>query len=284
MIGFAIREGWRNFRNISIIGLLTIGSLTLTLVLIGVSVCGYLVVESWRSGLQGRFEIEAFLATDVDKEIAFTIVDSIRSFELVSSVKYISQEDAAVRFANQFGEDLFELLGYNPLPSSLVIILDEEADLSKSWETVSRKVSEFGGVDEVVYDGEILAKVNRFYFRSGRIAGTGLIIMLLVSLTFTVLTVMGSIRMREQFIRVVAMSGGSRVIARGPFIVMGGYYGLVAGVAATCIVFCIQWLFTVAWGTDLLSTVWWIPILSGLGITIGVIGAGWAAGRYIKRF
>lgn len=282
MIGFALREGWRNFRNIGIIGLLNISSLTVTLILVGTALHGYLVVESWRSGLLGKFEIEAFLSPDVDSLSAVVLIDSISRFEKVNSLRYISQAEAAERFEEQFGEEVFDLLGYNPLPPSLVITLDEDADPSITWKAVADGISELEMVEEVVFEGDILAKVESFYRRAGSIAGIIIAVMLVVSLTFTILTVLSSINAREQFIRVVAMSGGSRAMAQGPFIAMGGYYGLVAAVFAIGVVSGIKWLLLVGWGAESVVRTWWIPGIIGLGLLIGIVGAGWAAGRRIK--
>lgn len=68
MIKFMLREGWRNFRNLGIYGLLTLLSLTATLTLAAMSVRGFQVIKSWREGLMGKFEIEVFLSNDPDTE------------------------------------------------------------------------------------------------------------------------------------------------------------------------------------------------------------------------
>lgn len=283
MIRFALSEGWRNFRNISIIGLLTIGSMTLTLVLIGLTVHGYVIVESWRGGLQGRFEIEAFLLPGTDSTVARNLSDHILQMEHVSGVEFISQLDAANRFKEEFGEDILDLLGQNPLPMSLVISLTELADPAITWEKIALEISGFDSVDEVVYDGEILAKMDKFYQSAGLIVGSGVLGMLIISITFTIMTVMGSIRAKEKFIQIVSLSGGSRMMARGPFVALGGYYGLTAGLAATGIVYFVRWFLIVVWGEDVSGVTIWIPSLIALGVSIGIFVAGWTAGQRIKQ-
>lgn len=284
MIYFALSEGWRNFRNISIIGLLTIGSMTLTLILIGLTVHGYVIVESWRAGLKGRFEIEAFLIPGTDSTTALNLSDHIAKKKLVRSVKFISQVEAAKRFEEQFGEDILDLLGQNPLPKSLIITLKDDADPATTWEKIALDISAFESVDEVIYDGEILARMDKFYRSTGLIAGSGVLGLLVISITFTIMTVMGSIRAREKFIQIVVMSGGSRSMAQGPFVAMGGYYGMTAGITATLVVYFVRWFLIVVWGEDVTGFVWWIPLLVILGTSIGVVVAGWTAGQRIKQF
>jgi len=258
--------------------------MTLTLVLIGLTIHGYVIIESWRGGLKGQFEIEAFLVPGTDSTVARNLSDHILQMEQVSSVEYISQDKAANRFKEQFGEDILDLLGKNPLPKSLVIKLAEDADPSVTWQNIAHEISAFTNVDEVVYDGEILAKMDKFYQSTGLIVGSGVLGMLIISITFTIMTVMGSIRAKEKFIQIVALSGGSKTMARGPFVAMGGYYGLTAGFMAIAIVYFVRWFLIVVWGDDVSGVLIWIPSLIALGISIGVFVAGWTASQRIKQF
>ncbi len=284
MLGFALQEGWRNYKNISIIGLLTIASLTITLTLIGLSVYGYLVVESWQKGMKGKFEIEAFLSENLDSDATAKLIEQVKGYEHVQTVEYVSKKEAAERFLDQFDQDIIDALGYNPLPPSIVISMSQDADPSKSWAKIAGRTANLDGVEEVVYEGELLAKVDQFYKRAGKFGLTGVGMMILISMIFTILTVMGSIRSRERFIRIVAMSGGSRMMAQGPFIAMGGYYGLLAGILAALIVAGVRFGFIVVWGPDAEVVCWWIPAIAGGGLIFGIIGAGWAAGRSIREF
>lgn len=284
MIYFSLVEGWRNFKNLGIIGLLTICSLTITLVLVGVSLHGYVIVDSWRKGLLGKFEIEAFLVPGVDSTIVAGLEVKINAVKIVNSVSFVTPEQAAKRFSDQFDIDLMDMMGYNPLPSSFIIKLNRSANPASSWQTVSDRVATFKGIDEVVYEGKVLAKIENFYQKSGSVAIISVGVMVIISLIFTILTSIGSIKANEDFIRLIALSGGSRTMAMGPFIVMGGYYGALAGGIAVGIVYFVKLLLLLGWAGQPVVPIVWIPILCGLGILIGVIGAGWSASRKITIY
>jgi len=284
VILFSLREGWRNFSNLTIYGLLTIVSLLLTLTLAGVSLSGYRVIDSWRDGLLGRFEIEAFLVPDADSSRISDISDRIAEIDEVGEMQIVTREDAALKFADQFGSDLFDLLTFNPLPPSIIVRLKPGCDPSVSWERVSRAISAIEGVEDVVYQGELLASVERFIRRGWRIALAVVGTMLVVSLLFTVLTVIGVIRSREEFIRVIALAGGSRAMASGPFVAMGAYYGLTAGLIAAGVVTALGWLSEVGLGIYCALPITWRMALVVGGVLMGIVGAGWAVKRRVKLY
>ncbi len=282
MIGFAISEGWRNFRNLGIYGLLTIISLTITLVIFGISASGFNVVKSWRMGLLGRFEIEAFLYAEVDSITADSLYEQIRQLEAVSEVQYVSKEQASRRFSEQFGPELFELMGYNPLPASFIVRLKPESDPSVTWETAAKQMRDLKGIEDVVYQGDLLASVDRFYRRAGIISIIIFSMMAIISLLFTVMTVVGVIKSRHGFIRIIALSGGSRMMASGPFVAMGFYFGLISGVFALFIVYITSWIIGAVMGIGSALTMEWALAVFGLGILVGTSGAALAARRYIR--
>ena len=284
MIYFSLVEGWRNFKNLGIIGLLTICSLTITLILVGVSMHGYIVVDSWRKGLLGKFEIEAFLLPGIDSTTVDGLEKKISSIKTVDIVSFISPEQASKRFSDQFEIDLMDMMGYNPLPSSFIIKLNKGANPADSWQIVSDRVATFEGIDEVVYEGKVLAKIEDFVRKTGSVAVISVGIMLIVSLIFTILTSIGSIKANEDFIRLIALSGGSRAMAMGPFIVMGGYYGALAGGTAVVVVYFVKLLLLLGWTGQPVIPIIWAPVLCGLGILIGVMGAGWSASRKITVY
>ena len=282
MIGFALKEGARNFRNLGLTGLLTLAALTATLFLLGVGFRGYLTLQSWSQGLLGRFEIEAFLNARVDNRQTQDLLTRIKSLPRVVSVTYVSKEEAARRFVEQFGSEVFDLLEYNPLPPSVIVTLDPRSDPSATWEATARAIGQIQGVDDVVYQGKLLADVRRFYRQAGLALLAVIIGALAVSLFFTILTVHNAIRVREEFIRVIAFSGGTRAMARGPFIATGAIYGVVSGAMASVFVELLVRLVKSGWGIESRAPIWWFPAMLGAGVIIGIFGAGWAAGRRIR--
>ncbi|MFC2150488.1 cell division protein FtsX [Calditrichota bacterium] len=283
MIVFAMREGWRNFRNLGVIGLLTLASLTMTLTLVGLAANGYFLIEGWRKGLLGRFEIEAFLAADADTSLTENLLVEIEQLPHVAGVRYISPEEAARRFSHQFGEDILQLLTANPLPPSIVVSMNENADPLVAWRMTAMSLSGMKNIDDVVYQGDLLKAVNSVYTKFGLGALIALGTALCISLFFTALAVKGSIRAREDFIRIVALSGGSRAMLRGAFVMLGGYYGMFAAVIAGVAVWIIVKVISVGWGFQPQMPIYFYAGFLPLGMLIGMFGAGVSAQKRIRR-
>lgn len=282
MILFSLREGYRNFQNLGIIGLLTLLSLSATLTLGGLSVRSFIMVQDWTDGLLGKFEIEAFLEDEADSTAIINIMNQVHNLPGVSSVKFISREEAAHRFSEQFGEEVFDLLEYNPLPMSVVVTLNPGSDPVSGWQTTADQIADLPYVFDVVYQGELLAQVERLYERGSRIVIAVIAIALILSLMFTVLTVYGAIRSREDFIHILLLCGADRSTVNGPFIAVGFYYGVVAGLIAAMISVAMSELVMLGWGIDVSIPLNLLPLFPAAGVVIGAAGAGWAASRRIK--
>ncbi len=282
MISFALREGWRSFRTLGIGGLLTLAALTVTLALGALTAEGYLMLRNWQKSALENFEIEAFLVADISEANARRVIEEAGKIDRVVGVRYITRDEAAERFKTQVGGDLLDVLGYNPLPPSIVVKLSGTMSQKEGWRLVTKTLEKMEGVDEVVYQGDLLQELDEFYSRASRTLGMLIGGAVLLSLIFTGLTVAAAIRSRHKFIQIVLMCGGSRLMARGPFVALGGYYGAVAGVTGGVLTAIILWLATLGWELDARLPLEWAPLMVAAGVLIGSVTAGWVAGRKIR--
>jgi len=282
MIFFALREGWRNFRNLGILGLLTLVSLAITLIVIGISARGYFLVEEWTEDLLGKFEIEAFLDPRIDSSAVSHLQADIYNLSEVQSVRFISKATAAERFERQFGGELLNLLAYNPLPPSFVVTMAPSLDPTETWSLTANVIKTMKGVEDVVYQGELLNQVQDFYRSAAKTLFIIVSLTLILSFGFTIMTVYSAIRSREDFIHIVLICGGSRAMARGPFVAMGMYYGIAGGLFASASLFGIGEILLLGWGIVADIPLYYPAGLVTIGAIVGMMGAGWAAGRRIR--
>jgi cell division transport system permease protein len=283
MIWFALKEGWRCFRTLGIGGLLTLGSLTATLALGALTAEGYFMLNKWNRELLSKFEVEAFLNPDITDDHAQAALQSASHLPGVAGARFISRAEAANRFREQFNSNLLDLLGYNPLPPSIVLTLTPNAINSRTWGTLAIQLKNIDGVDDVVYQGELLGEVDRFYSRAGKsllfvIGGT-----LVVSFIFTTLTISAAIKSRSDFIRIVLMCGGSTLMAKGPFIALGGYYGAAGGLIASGLAALVSLSVTVGWGIEVKLPMAWIPLMMLAGVLMAASIGEWVAARRIRN-
>jgi len=283
LIYFILKEGWRSFRTLGIGGALTLSALTATLALAALTLEGFLLLSNWNQALLEKFEIEVFLAPDVADDDVDIIAKRIERLEGVTKTLIVTRAEAAERFREQFDSNLLEVLGYNPLPPSIITTLSKSAVKQRKWMELAKQIGNVDGVEDVVYQGELVSEVDRFYNR----AGSALIWLiggaLIVSLIFTGMTTSAAIKSRGEFIQAVLMCGGSRMMARGPFIALGGYYGAVGGMVGAGVAAGVSALVTVGWEIEAHFPLEWLPLLATIGILFGGATAGWVAGRKIRQ-
>jgi len=283
MIGFALKEGWLSFRNLGLLGLLTLLTLIITLTLFGLTITGYAILQEWNRGLLGRFEIEAFFKDAADTTQIETALTTIRRHPYVKTARFISRNEAAKRFNAEFGMDILDVLQYNPLPASIVVTLATDTYPQIAWQSVANALKDCPGIDEVIYEGELLSQLQNLYQDIGQKSALAVGTTLLISIVLSVLTVMGAIKSRIEFIRVILLSGGTRWMARGPFTALGFYYGLFSGLVAGAITYAVFKFLIYGWGIQAKPGLLILGGLIAAGILIGALSASFAAGRWIKE-
>src|SRR5688572_20989219 len=76
--------------------------------------------------IRDKVEIDAYLTDSVKPADVSRLVTHIKTIGGVKNITYISKDEAAKLFAEDFGQDILEVFDYNPLPASLKINLYDE--------------------------------------------------------------------------------------------------------------------------------------------------------------
>ncbi len=235
------------------------------------------MLESWRE----RGHAQVFLDVDVTAAERQAVADAIRDSASVESFRYLSADDAAAQFRQDFQElgDLLAFLESNPLPASFVVTVSasarhEEAlvELTEGWESMP-------GVDAAQYDLQVIRRlelgVNALRF-VGAVLG-GAVLFAAIITTANVIRVLVVSRRRE--IVVLRLVGANESVVRGRFLAEGaiqGFLGSVLALIALYGIYKIGVAFITAGGGPLLAM---IPLrFFNLTLFAAIIGSGVAAG------
>jgi cell division protein FtsX len=113
-------------------------------------------------GIEGRYALEIFLKDEALPDD----IDSLQRFLLqqpaYDSLELVTREDALDRMSNILGEDLTEVLGYNPLPASIIFYPADSYKTRTYLEILKRQVELFDYVEKGVFGGEWLVELERF--------------------------------------------------------------------------------------------------------------------------
>ena len=159
-IYYSIREGFKGMKRARLATFLTVSSIAVSLVLLGSFVVVTYNIQEIVSQVKNRMVLEVFLHTSLSSEAGVTLRPKIEGVEGVESAVYISKEEALQRYKDEFQGDPTAGLGYNPLPASFRIVVEEERRTPERLRRIVQEIGSMQGVDEVVDKGKVFNVIN----------------------------------------------------------------------------------------------------------------------------
>jgi cell division transport system permease protein len=265
----------------------------------GLLVLGFfLIVNSNLQKLVARWseaaELSVFLGDDATPEQLQAVANMVDRSGLAASRQYVSKEDAASRFRQDF-PDLAAAtarLERNPFPASLEVRLNQRARaVGSAVDNLATSLGGMAGVADVRYDRRWLGRLNTAI---GFVRAIGILIVAMLAVA-AALTVANVVRLaayaRRDEIEIMQLVGAPFAFVRGPFVVegilQGGLGALVAVVALWGIFVAARARFGAAAADALgLTTITFLPaglwlLLIGGGMLLGCIG-GYIVARSVR--
>jgi len=178
--------------------------------------------------LRSKYKIEVFFKQDVSNEEAVGLIHRIKKIKGVRTATIIEKEDAMRIFKDQFGENITDILGYNPLPVSAVVNVDRTRRNPLRVEPIIKEIRTIDRVEEIRYQGSLINKIEMNYKRiSDRFPYfSGIIIFIAVLIIYN--TIKLSVYSRRDLIRSLQLIGATRLFVKLPFIIEGIFIGLIS--------------------------------------------------------
>ena len=279
---FSISEGFKGFFKARLATTLSVSSITLTIFLTGIFVVFTINLQSWLGFLREKIEIELFVETgSTDKEIE-ELKNKVSRLEAVKEIDYISREDAAKRFEKEFGQNVFEVLEFNPFPPSIVIHLHQGYQNSVEINKLKNRLELFENVDEVFYKKPLLEKIDK-YIQIAYILGivVGIVIIIIaIGLIFN--TIRLTIYARKDMIQIMRLVGATEGFIRKPFLVEGVIQGFLGGsIASLAIYYGIKLVQIYIYPYVISHSLLFIGLII-FSMIIGLFSAYLSVGKYIR--
>ncbi len=236
---YLLKEGFSGFRRAKLSMTAAIITITISLLLLSSFSIILINANSVIESLRAKVEMEAFLADNITTESTETMREWIAGLDGVEKVLYISKDEAAKIFKNEFGEDIHKVLDFNPLPASLKIFLKDGYRTAEGAKHIYETVRKIKGVEDVIYRKALLELLDER-------AETFLLISFAIGLFITlssVFLVANTIRLaiyaKRKIIQTMKLIGATRMFIRIPFLLEGLIQGIIGGVLAAGIIFLI---------------------------------------------
>jgi len=195
--------------------------------------------------LSKNLKISVYLKDDAPNDVQQQLKSSLVANQYVSSVEFISREQAKQNFTSSFQNDQklldgLALIGGESLPASYEISvnniekINEVGDVAKEprYSTAVEEVSL--GKTNVKSTIDRAAAAQRFVIRASILASS---VFAIVSILIIFNTIRMAIFTRSEEIRTMKLIGATPNYIRGPFIIETTLYGIIAGLAANAIVY-----------------------------------------------
>jgi len=253
--------------------------MTAIVIAVSLALCGILAMLAERANdsveeFRAKLMIEAFFDPSVSSEEAQAKVDEkVKPISSITSLSFISKEDALSDYEKNSGEDVTGILGYNPLPASARITFGGLT--STNAKRIRKQLLSIEGIKDVLYDEKSLVSLEQ---RSQSLYLLALVlggIFLIVSLTIVISTIRLALESRHDTIHAMQLLGAGRMTIIVPYIIEGTIAGLIGGLFAGGLILLFHFFVLPAIAADLATNI------SGTRDYILIFGATALAGIII---
>lgn len=240
------------------------------------------------------------LSTHVKENIGFSIIlkESAKDSQIqqlqkilnkapyVKASQFISKEDALKEVMIELGENPEDILGANPLQSSIEVRLKAEYARNDSISWIEKGLRSNQAVSDITYQKDLIQSVNDNIKKIGLILSVLALVLMVISFALISNTIRLSAYSKRFIIHTMKLVGATPGFIRKPFIVSNIANGVIAAFIAILLLSgCIYYLtneidnFYTLINVELLATVYIIVLL--LGIVLTAVSAYFSVNRYI---
>jgi cell division transport system permease protein len=287
-VGFFLSEVRRNFTRNLLMQLTAIGTVTVTILLLGGFVFTRDTLDVIGDTVLKQIEISVFLRDSTSPQDAKTLAALIERNPKVRAVLYVPRAVGLREMRDRLrGQIDTSLLTSNPLPDVLRVRVREPADVPG----VAASIRKRPGVANVEYAADAVRKLLRISDVLGRI-GLGVVALLIFTAAIIISnTIRLTVYARRREIAIMQLVGASSTYIRWPFICEGFIDGLLGSLLALGLLELARMQLL----PKLAAALPFVPLeaanvnpalfaldLIAVGGAVGIIAAWMSVGRYLR--
>lgn len=199
----------------------------MTLTFLVISFFSFLIAGSSKivNYFESKPQVTAFFKNEAKQDDINSLEETIKATGKVSSVKFVSKQEALAIYREQNKNDplLLDLVTADILPSSLEISTYNIEDLSPISDTLKNSPI----VSEVIFQKDVVSTLTSWTSALRKIGVASILILSIVSI-FIIVTIIGiKISQKRGDIHIMRLVGATKWYIRWPFIFEGIFYGIV---------------------------------------------------------
>ena len=296
ILGYLVGEGFSNvFKNKKSTGA-SLMIMCATMIIFGIFLILGENINHFVNEVESEQGIQVFVKNEASQEQIDELGNKIRAIDGVSTVEFVSKDEALEQMKERFGDRQDLLEGYegenNIFTASYVVTLTDltkSSDVQAQIETYSDVVKKINSKDEVVTTLINLANGIKI------VTGVILVLLIVISIFIIANTIKLTVHARRKEISIMKYVGATNGFIRWPFIVEGMIIGILASIISIIIVggaytFIADKLVSSEFMqlinmslisfSDMFNSIIFVYMLLGIGI--GVLGSMISMRKYLK--
>ena len=298
-----IKAGFINFKRGGLVSFAAVMVVTITLSVITTIILLQAILYFSLNAIRDKVDVTIYFTVGAPEEKIISLKESLLKLPEVKNVSYVSAAEALELFRDRHKNDYSTIaaldeIGNNPLGAYLNVRAKEisqyesianylKGDLPLSLGTTSI-------IDKVNYHQNkiVIDRLNNIISGAQRLGFLITLILIIISVIITFNTIRLTIFISKEEIGVMRLVGASKMRVRGPFMVEGAIYGIVATII-TLILFLPATIYLGHNMTDFLglniydyyiSNLFQISIIILLsGVFLGMISSFFAIRKYLNK-
>ncbi|MBN2275655.1 MAG: cell division protein FtsX [Bacteroidales bacterium] len=208
--------------------------ISISLVLYMLGLIGLLLLNTKKLSdyVKENIGFSIFLNDDIKEVEIFGLQKILDAKHFVKETRYITKEKAIRDFQEEWGEDFEDFLGFNPLPASIDVKLYAPFANTDSIEVIEKDILNYNGVRDVVYQKDLIYKVNNNIRRISITILAFSLLLFLIALTLINNTIRLSVYAKRFIIRTMQLVGAQSTVIRRPFLYNSLYQGILSAFIA----------------------------------------------------
>lgn len=222
------RNGW--------VSVATILVMVLAVFMVGALLFSNVLLTSSLTRIEEKVDISVYFKTTAQEDEVLDLRDSLAALSEVKNVEYVSREEALAQFESRHVNNALitqslDELGENPLGANLNV----RAKSPDQYESIARFL-ESGAYDNIIdkvnyrQNKIVIDRLSNILAASRALGFGATLILALIAVLVTFNTVRLAIHVNREEIRIMRLVGAANNFIRGPFIIEGILYGVIAGV------------------------------------------------------
>jgi len=297
-----IKAGWLNFTRNTFVSLSAVLVMVVMLLIISGVITTDRLLSETLSSIEDKVDINVYFNPTVDEATVLSLESQLETLPEVERVGYISREAALEQFKerhqnNQSTLSALDELGENPLGATLTI----KAKNTSQYESIAAFLENYqsvnlsaNNIEKINYfdNKQAIDTLNNVIDGSRKFGFIISIIFVIIAIVITLNTLRLAIYISKDEIHVMNLVGATEGYIRGPFIVTGALYGIVATIVVMILLIPLNlWMTSIVqdffvdvnfmqyYLQDFFKLVMWLLVS---GIVTGAVASALAVRKYVN--